>query len=470
MITGCLQQKNGFYYAVLYLKVNGRRRCKWVPMRLPVEGTSARKAQKAFDEIRLQYEREEEERLDREAKAKELAENTHPDALLPFTEYMEKWLQSTRSSLATATYQSYSNMIKARIRPYFAPLGLQLREVTPQHIEDFYQSILADDCTTNTVIHYHAIIRKALQTAVKKDILLKNPADKVDRPKKNVFHGSFYSEEEMLTLFDAVSGDPLELCVKIAAYYGLRRSEVLGLQWSAIDMEHKTISISHKVIEAEVDGKFVPMGEDVLKTKSSFRTLPLIPAVGIILLEEKEKQEMYRRLFKKSYCRDYLDYICVDQCGKLLRPNYVTEHFSWLIEKYGLRKVRFHDLRHPYVKHTTKIFSLRLMDFQAQAYPDARRKTRGACQLLRVGQSRSPVRPLCNRKRFSCLPPQSKMSWILYAISMRLSGYTSTRSISSSASSVVSASASKSALDASLRLSCRACSSCFCFACANTAA
>jgi integrase len=470
MITGCLQQKNGFYYAVLYLKVNGRRRCKWVPMRLPVEGTSARKAQKAFDEIRLQYEREEEERLEREAKAKELAENTHPDALLPFTEYMEKWLQSTRSSLATATYQSYSNMIKARIRPYFAPLGLQLREVTPQHIEDFYQSILADDCTTNTVIHYHAIIRKALQTAVKKDILLKNPADKVDRPKKNVFHGSFYSEEEMLTLFDAVSGDPLELCVKIAAYYGLRRSEVLGLRWSAIDMEHKTISISHKVIEAEVDGKFVPMGEDVLKTKSSFRTLPLIPAVGIILLEEKEKQEMYRRLFKKSYCRDYLDYICVDQCGKLLRPNYVTEHFSWLIEKYGLRKVRFHDLRHPYVKHTTKIFSLRLMDFQAQAYPDARQKTRGACQLLRVGQSRSPVRPLCNRKRFSCLPPQSKMSWILYAISMRLSGYTSTRSISSSASSVVSVSASKIALDASLRLSCRACSSCFFFACANTAA
>lgn len=148
------------------------------------------------------------------------------------------------------------------------------------------------------------------------------------------------------TLFDAVSGDPLELCVKIAAYYGLRRSEVLGLRWSAIDMEHKTISISHKVIEAEVDGKFVPRGEDVLKTKSSFRTLPLIPAVGIILLEEKEKQEMYRRLFKKSYCRDYLDYICVDQCGKLLRPNYVTEHFSWLIEKYGLRKVRFHDLRH----------------------------------------------------------------------------------------------------------------------------
>ena len=68
MITGCLQQKNGFYYAVLYLKVDGRRRCKWIPMKLSVQDTSQRKAQKAFDEIRLQYEREEEERLEREAK------------------------------------------------------------------------------------------------------------------------------------------------------------------------------------------------------------------------------------------------------------------------------------------------------------------------------------------------------------------------------------------------------------------
>ena len=153
-----------------------------------------------------------------------------------------------------------------------------------------------------------------------------------------------------------------------------------------------------------------------------------------------------------------------------LNPGSVYDRLQLILEHANCKQVRFHDLRHPYVKHTTKIFSLRLMDFQAQAYPDARRKTRGACQLHRGGQSRSPVRPLCNRKRFSCLPPQSKMSWILYAISMRLSGYTSTRSISSSASSVVSVSASKIALDASLRLSCRACSSCFCFACANTAA
>ncbi len=345
MVTGCLQEKNGYYYAVLYLRVNGKRKVKWVSTRLPVDGTSERKAKKALDDIRIQYEQEEEARLQREAE-EALYKNIHPDARLEFTAYMEKWLKGVRATIATATYQSYNNMIKARIIPYFRPKGIELRNLTPQQIEDFYQVILEDHCTTNTVIHYHAVIRKALQNAVRKDIIAKNPADQVDRPKKNVYHGTFYSQEEMMELFDAVESDPLELCVKIAAYYGLRRSEVLGLRWSAIDLERKTISISHKVIEAEVDGKFVPVGEDVLKTKSSFRTLPLIPAVEKLLLEEKEKQEMYRRLFKKSYCRDYLDYICVDQCGKLLRPNYVTEHFSWIIQKYGLKKIRFHDLRH----------------------------------------------------------------------------------------------------------------------------
>lgn len=346
MITGCLQQKNGFYYVLLYLKVDGKRKVKWISTKLPVEGTSERKAKRTFDEIRSQFEKEYEEQLQREEQERVPAQTVPPDARLEFSAYMEKWLNSVRSTIATATYQSYANMLKARIIPYFEPCGIAVMDLTPQDIEDFYQKVLADGCTTNTVIHYHAIIRKALQSAVRKDILSKNPADKVDRPKKNVYHGTFYSEEEMLVLFDAVEGDPLELCVKIAAYYGLRRSEVLGLRWSAIDLEHKTISISHKVIEAEVGGKFIPVGEDVLKTKSSFRTLPLIPAVEKLILAEKEKQEMYRRLFRKSYCRDYLEYICVDQCGRLLRPNYVTEHFSWLIQKYGLKKIRFHDLRH----------------------------------------------------------------------------------------------------------------------------
>ena len=324
--------------------------------------------------------------------------------------------------------------------------------------------------TANTVKHRHANIHKAFAYAYKTDLIQSNPADKVELPKIEKYSGQFYNQKQIENLIRVVKGDPIEFGVITASFYGLRRIEVLGLKWDAIDFENKTITIRHTVHEVTIDGKTRIVASDTTKTKSSYRSLPLVKPFEEILLKMKREQEENKRLCGRCYCQDYLDYIYVNQIGEIVKPGFVTAHFSAVLKANNLPHIRFHDLRHPYVKHTTKIFSLRLMDFQAQACPDARRKTRGACQLLRVGQSRSPVRPLCNRKRFSCLPPQSKMSWILYAISMRLSGYTSTRSISSSASSVVSVSASKSALDASLRLSCRACSSCFCFACANTAA
>ena len=100
MITGCLQKKNGYYYAVLYLKVDGKRKTKWVATKLPVSTTSERKAQKALDEIRLQYELQEEGRAKQEAAQ---ASDLPIEAQVLFVDYMEKWLDSVRPSIATAT-------------------------------------------------------------------------------------------------------------------------------------------------------------------------------------------------------------------------------------------------------------------------------------------------------------------------------------------------------------------------------
>ena len=389
-----------------------------------------------------------------------------------FTDFLMDWLKMMKSRVEITTYAGYTSSITKRIIPYFKQFNYTLQDLEqhPKYIQDFYQHELDRGLSANTVIHYHANIRKCLQYAFQIGMIRSNPADRIERPRKEKFKSEVYSAEELEQLFTAIQGDPAEFAVIMAAFYGLRRSEIVGLKWDAIDFENKKISIQHTVVGVKIDGVMTDVARDRTKTKSSCRTLPLIPACEQMLKKMKKEQELNRKVCGKDYCTDYLDYIYVNPMGMRYHPDYLTQHFPNFLVSHRMKRIRFHDLRHPYVKHTTKIFSLRLMDFQAQAYPDARRKTRGACQLLRVGQSRSPVRPLCNRKRFSCLPPQSKMSWILYAISMRLSGYTSTRSISSSASSVVSVSASKIALDASMRLSCRACSSCFCFACANTAA
>ena len=457
MVAGHLQEKNDFYYIVLsYKDAAGKRKTKW-----EATGLSVKRNKKKAEALLL-------ERRRNFMVPTAPAEIRLDDDIL-FSDFMLKWLEVAKSTIQITTYASYQGMVERVIVPYFRKRGIKLVDLKATDLQDFYNKQL-ERVKANSVIHYHANIHKALKYAVKIDLIPTNPADKVERPKKNEFKGSYYSADEIHALTEIAEGTKLEIPVLLASFYGLRRSEVLGLKWDAIDFEANTLEVKHIVTQASIDGKKVLVQADRAKTKSSLRTLPLVPPIRDRLLMLKGQQDTYRRLCGKSYNREYLGYLCVDEIGNIIRPNYVSEQFPKLLEKNGLRPIRFHDLRHPYVKHTTKIFSLRLMDFQAQAYPDARRKTRGACQLLRVGQSRSPVRPLCNRKRFSCLPPQSKMSWILYAISMRLSGYTSTRSISSSASSVVSVSASKIALDASMRLSCRACSSCFCFACANTAA
>ena len=455
LVAGHLTLKNGRYYAVLnYRNAGGQRKTKWIALGLPEKGNK-RKAEAELAKLRAEFE-----------PPKEVGDLSS-DML--FADYLLEWLEIAKGRLAVATYSSYAAMIKMPVGPYFRQRNLTLRELEARHLQMFYSEMLRK-VKPNTVIHYHAIIHSALKYAVKTDMLIQNVADKVDRPRKNSFQPVFLSAEEMQKMFEALRGTKLELPVLVAAFYGFRRGEVLGLKWDAIDFERGTISVIRTVTTITLDGKQAEIEQQSAKTKSSLRTLPLIGSFREYFMQVKEAQELNKQVCGNCYNYEYDGFVFVDELGERMRVEYLTNAFPKFLESHGLRRMRFHDLRHPYVKHTTKIFSLRLMDFQAQAYPDARRKTRGACQLHRGGQSQSPVRPLCNRKRFSCLPPQSKISWILYATSIRLSGYTSTRSISSSASSVVSVSASKIALDASLRLSCRACSSCFCFACANTAA
>ena len=125
----------------------------------------------------------------------------------------------------------------------------------------------------------------------------------------------------------------------------VRRSEVIGIKWSAIDWTENKISIQHKIIENKLEGGRIE-GHDVMKTKSSYRSLPLIPQVKEILLKEKAKQEQMRKLLRGAYNKKYLDYVCVDAIGDILTPKYISSHFKVILAKNGLKQIRFHDLRH----------------------------------------------------------------------------------------------------------------------------
>lgn len=450
-MTASLRVKNDKYYVVLTHTTDGKKNQTWVSTGLSVTGNEGKARQIMLDMLG------------------EKPEQAAPPDML-FSDAVRRWLEDVRHRVDEVTYQGYEVQARAHILPYFDDLQIRLCDVDGETLQTyinvkakFGRSDGHGGLSAVSLRQHKNVLNQTLKLAQRDGLIQTNPADLVVMPHAAQFTGTFYTEAQMRDLLTAVKNERLYPIIYITALYGLRRSEVLGLKWDSINFAMQTLTIRYTVARVT---KVVEKNKT--KNASSFRSFPLTDD-AVRLFKILLQQEQY---YRNHFGRDYIDndYVFTWEDGHPYSPDYVSHTFHKLLKKYDLPHIRFHDLRHPYVKHTTKIFSLRLMDFQAQACPDARRKTRGACQLLRVGQSRSPVRPLCNRKRFSCLPPQSKMSWILYAISMRLSGYTSTRSISSSASSVVSVSASKIALDAFLRLSCRACSSCFCFACANTAA
>lgn len=231
-------------------------------------------------------------------------------------------------NLDKPTYASYSFCIKSKIVVYFDEFfpGLALCDLTPKHIQDYYTYEMKErKVSANTVIHRHANIHKALKYAVKIGLINSNPSDRIERPKKEKFVGSIYNQEELEHLFEVVKGDPIELAVILGAFYGLRRSEVVGLKWNAIDFKQKTITIRHTVTQVTLDGKSQIIQKDRTKTKSSYRSLPLIPPFEELLYRLKAQQEMNRKI-----------------CGK----GYITQHFPLVLKKNGLRKIRFHDLRH----------------------------------------------------------------------------------------------------------------------------
>ena len=289
MVAGHLSEKKGYYYAVLnYKDYTGKRKSKWVSTGLPVKGNK-RRAEKILADIKRDFVPEEPKRI---------------EANMLFSDYMESWLNIIKGSVAVPTYSSYSEIVNKNIIPYFRERKMKI------------------------------------------DLIEVNPADKVERPKRKQYVGSFYDADEINALFEAAKGTKLELPILFGAFYGLRRSEAVGLKWDAIDFEENTIVIRHTVTQCNVEGKKVIVASDTTKTKSSRRTLPLVPFVKERLLALKEEQEENRRLCGRSYIKEYLGYVCVNEIGDLIKPGYVTQSFPKLLKANGFRHIRFHDLRH----------------------------------------------------------------------------------------------------------------------------
>ena len=276
---------------------------------------------------------------------KQIEQNKEITQDILFVDFLNSYLQVKKQQVEPITINAYTKQASC-ISNYFKNMRIKLKDLKPYHIEGFYRTLYERGLSGNSVLHYHILIRECLQYAFKNDFVNFNVADKVDRPKTEGYKASFYSIEEIEKLFDCIKDNECKLPIMLTAMYGFRRSEVLGLKWEAIDFENKLVYVKHKIVETRLDGKRYIQMSDKMKTKTSNRTLPLLPQAEELLLKQKALIETNKQMLGKSYNKKYLDYVCVDNLGRLILPNRLTHNFIKIIKRNQLRHIRFHDLRH----------------------------------------------------------------------------------------------------------------------------
>jgi len=366
MLSGHLQEKGGKYYAVLNCKHHdGKRFPKWVSTELPVKKGNKRPAERMLEELKRSYsiygellETSEtplagEDISPADVQAVALNEPLEKeDTEVLFADYMLSWLSDIETEVDLVTFAGYCDSVERVIVPYFREKGVRLHELTSRDLKDFYKQERKGDTEASkkgkkgtTVVRYHANIHKALEEAVANGLVLRNVAHKM-RPGTDKFVGSFYLADEAMELIQAAEGTKLELAVLFGVFYGLRRSEIVGLKWQNFDLVNDIFTIAHTVTTYRYKGKTVRHAKDKTKNQSSMRSLPLVPLVKEKLMAIKERQKEDRLAFGEYYESQYQSYVYVDEIGRLIRPDYISGYFPKLLKKNGLRHIRFHDTRH----------------------------------------------------------------------------------------------------------------------------
>ena len=326
--TGCLRVKRGIYQMVIdYPDENGKRRQISKSTGLSEKGNK-RRAQKMLDEQLAKMEQEHTATL--------------ASRNVLFLTFMLEWLTDVvsfkvKANTMTQYLYVYHNYI-AKYKPFH---GLKLQDLTPALLQSYYNEQLKAGLSPNTIRKHHANIHKCLDYAVRMGKISLNPSIMTELPAKRKYQGAtVYTPDQLKTLLRLFRGEPLETVVQLAVTYGLRRSEVCGLRWDAIDFDANTICICHTAVMDK--GRVVY--SDSTKTATSNRVLPLTPSMRAYLLQVKQHQGEDKELLGDGY--NDSGYVCVHPNGSPIRPDYVTPHFQRRLKEIGLPVIRFHDLRH----------------------------------------------------------------------------------------------------------------------------
>ena len=348
MITGSIQINKGYYFIVFNMyNEYGKRKPEWHSTGLKVDNNERKNNQ-----IRKQAEKMLNEELVKvnaensfSNKMNTIAKNSKYSNML-FSDYMLEWLENIKPKVVQSTYIGYEQVVKGRLCTYFKSKKIKLIDLRPRDIQDFINYLYKQRLKGSTIAHYTSNMNTALKEAVIAEIIPSNPMDRIESVKKEVYIPEFYTDDELIELIEVIKAQKLKLPLTLGIIYGLRREEILGLTWNAIDFKNKSITIRKTVGRGKYDGVTQFLIKDIPKNKSSYRTLPMFDFITDLLKKYKEKYKLNEKIFGNTYITDYKDFICLMDNGELVKPDYVDRTFSRILKENGFRHIRLHDLRH----------------------------------------------------------------------------------------------------------------------------
>lgn len=249
-------------------------------------------------------------------------------------QFMDAWMEDVKKgSVRHTTYETYSYVLRHAVPIRDIPLA----KITAQHV----QRLLSDLRATGlgrTIEVLHAVLHQAFEQAVRWDLVPRNIISAVTVPKVPKKDIAPLTEGEAYRFLDAAEDDRLYALYVLAITCGLRFGEVLGLRWNNIDLNAKTLTLTHQL--SKHDGSFLP-----LKTAKSKRTIRLSD-MALKALKGHRLRQAEERLKVGELWHDLDLVFCTEIGTPLNQSNVRNRSFYPILEKAGIRRIRFHDLRH----------------------------------------------------------------------------------------------------------------------------
>jgi integrase len=253
--------------------------------------------------------------------------------------YLADWLEAARPTIRPATYESYAGIVRVHLEPSIGRIPLGRLRVAD--VEAMLRSKSAAGLSPRRVALIRATLRRALGRAVKHRLVAANVAALADAPRQIQRELVPFTPDEARAFLEAAKGHRHEAAFVVALMTGLRSGELRGLTWDDVNLESRTLTVRRAI--QRIDGKWVRVEP---KSRAGRRVVPMPPIAADLLAWHRIAQERERQLFGPAWRGSEFDLVFMTTVGTPIEASNLTHAFQDLLASAGLRRLRFHDLRH----------------------------------------------------------------------------------------------------------------------------